>query len=596
MKQTHLILLILHVLLLCAVSSLTAQSFESLRKTPEAAFDVNLNSLLHKNDKAGLESYLKSKPEMANAASASVTEEGFGGKPVVKTIPLLYNAVERILDGKNTPDICAVILNANCDLHVAFDDKTPVYLILDFIATHPVDQCETAEQLLALFVGRPDFDVNYRYRSLLPPLAYLIRTNRSLSGKFDKNHISDNTLKLLIDKGSPINTYDNDGNSLMSFAIETNNQYLAAYFLENGIDLTKTNQSGNDAMFQAIAAGQLEIVKQLLQQGYVLNIHNLQNDPASFQKHVETYHYIADLFAGQINSYDDIKLFIRKFNDKFSLIQSKLYAIYKDEFKVVEANRNYFISLNPNRTNVQNVSRIIFANKEFRESASRFISRHSAYDPDDTVKDAREITEIYTVCEALWQHIPESYVSYPNEFMKLIYESLNVPAIFISDGEAHYHENILQEGHKICRKMWINKTFQLEDFFLEASVILEANHAKLLVIWEKDVKAYNAHIAAQKTAYAQHQAQMCAGCQIDFENSDNKMPESQHYDSFLAEMLFGYDDPGVFYMNNGDKYEFYQKQDFKWTINTGWFSSEEFEKYSDMLRYFIKECIQRYCK
>ena len=597
MKHIYLILLIAGIPLLCAVSEMTAQSFSSLKRNDDAIFDATLNTLLLNNDKAGLSNYLQSKPDKVNAASSSISRQGFGSAPIVKTIPLLYDAVERTLNGKNTPDICGIILNANCDLNAAFDDKTPIYLILDFIATHPIEQCASAEQLLTLFAARPDFDVNYRYRSLLPPLAYLIRTNRQFLGKFDKNYISDHTLKLLIDKGSPINTYDNDGNSLMSFAIETNNQYLSAYFLENDIDLTKSNKSGNDAMFQAIAAHQLEIIKQLIKQGYELNIHNLKNEPASFKNHPETYNFLTEMFSNQVTSYEDIKLFIRKFNDKFSLVQNKLYAIYINEYPPVETSRNFFMSLNPTKENVQSIAQSIFTRKEFYNPANSFVMRHSDFDPDDKIRLAREIMDIYTMCEGLNQVIPKSYVSYPEGLLTaLLYEITEKASINIDEKKASYQDNILKRGFEISEKLSQNNSFHCYDFFRESGTIIRSRHAVLVATWEKDRKTYNDHIAAYQAERAEYWAGMCAGCEIDFENSDNKMPESRHYDFFLDEMLFSYDDPGVYYMKNGEKYEFYQNPDFTWGVSVGWFSSKKFEKFSDMLKYFIEECVNYNCR
>jgi hypothetical protein len=112
---------------------------------------------------------------------------------------------------------------------------------------------------------------------------------------------------------------------------------------------------------------------------------------------------------------------------------------------------------------------------------------------------------------------------------------------------------------------------------------------------------HNAEVAKDYAKYKGEQqaynAKQCAKCEIDFENSKNKMPESQHYDYMLSEILFSYDKPGVWYMKNGDKYEFYQSSDGKkWKVSTGIFSSESFDTFKKMLEYFLNDCKERYCK
>jgi len=405
-KEFFLTLLVIGITLLCAVGNLTAQSFESLKRPQSASFNQTLKEFLDNDDINGLSKYLIANPEMANAASSNVSRDGYSNRAIISTVPLLYDAVKRVLEGKNSPEICAVILEANSNLNCVYESKTPIYIILDYIATHPIDQCNVAEQLLYMFLRRPDFDVNYRYQSLLPPLAYLIRTNRLFLGRFDKNYISDQTLKFLIEKGSPINTYDNDGNSLLNFAIETDNQFLSSYFIENGIDIMKANQSGNDAMYLAINEGKLEIIKQLLQQGYNLNINNLKNDPVSIRLHSETYEYLTEYISGKIESYGDIMLFINKFKDKFELVQSQLYAIYVSDFQPLEASRNAIVGQLQQNSNIESIMAALLKNKDFFNTIRSFINKHASYDPDGKIKLAWELIDIYAMCEKLKQIPP----------------------------------------------------------------------------------------------------------------------------------------------------------------------------------------------
>jgi hypothetical protein len=310
--------------MLCTVNLLTAQSFGG-RKQKAETYDVKLGALLANRDVSGMKEYLQQNPPAINAASAQENYAGAGGT-VVRNVPLLYDAVTRTLASKCPVEMCKVILNAGGDFNAGYNGKTSVYLVLDHIATHPKTECNAAEELLQAIAARSDFDVKHRYQALLPPLSYLIRENRAFLGKFNEKYISDSVLKLLLDKGSSINTYDNEGNSLMSFAIETGNQFLSAYFIREGIDLGKKNIAGQDAMFSAIQNGQVEAIKQILNTGYVLTVHTIKNDPAAYRKFPDTYNFLTERFAGQATGYDDVIKFIESFGDRIDMVKDKLYA------------------------------------------------------------------------------------------------------------------------------------------------------------------------------------------------------------------------------------------------------------------------------
>ena len=149
----------------------------------------------------------------------------------------LYTAVEQALTGSKSVSEARQAI-ATGDWKAPYNGKTPIYLVMDFLATHPKSQCSQAEQILEAFLGRKDFDINLRHGSLVPPFAYLIRENYDhLGGRFSSNYISDNVLKMMIESGASVNTYNIDGGTLMSFAMDTKNAYLQSYFISQGIDL-----------------------------------------------------------------------------------------------------------------------------------------------------------------------------------------------------------------------------------------------------------------------------------------------------------------------------------------------------------------------
>ena len=71
----------------------------------------------------------------------------------------VYAAVENALTGKlAVSEACQSIKSG--DTGAPYGGKTPIYLVLDYLATHPKQQCKVAEQLLGAFIDKQGFDVN----------------------------------------------------------------------------------------------------------------------------------------------------------------------------------------------------------------------------------------------------------------------------------------------------------------------------------------------------------------------------------------------------------------------------------------------------
>jgi hypothetical protein len=284
-------------------------------------------------------------------AGTSLSAQSIGRRAITRST-VAYNAdLDKLLVNNDTVGIAAYrrTMTLNSDYTVT------LYKLLNFIATHKKTECPAAEDLFSFVVSHID-NINDRYGALLPPLPYLIRKNHDFLGGFDKNYISDNVLKLLIEKGSNINSYDGEGNSLMTFALETENEYLSQYFIEQGITLNKQNKSGQNVLSQAIdkqnielvkqitattegqkmlnvnylnqsiALGNFELVKLIHEKGIVITQRTLTIAPSKFKNNVELYNYLTALFAGQSSSLDDVKLFIKTFDDRFDLVKDKMYS------------------------------------------------------------------------------------------------------------------------------------------------------------------------------------------------------------------------------------------------------------------------------
>ncbi|MBR6445697.1 MAG: hypothetical protein IKS94_04600, partial [Prevotella sp.] len=244
----------------------------------------------------------------------------------------LYAAVEGTLAGTMPVQECLQAI-ATGELKEPYNGKIPIYLVLDYLAKHPKSECKVAEQLLDAFTARHDFDVNFRYGSLLPPLAYLIRENHSfLRGKYSTDYISDHVLCKLIEAGASINTYYSEGSSLMTFAIETNNQYLQKYFVDKGVNLQHTDSKGNNAVHLAINSGNVPLLKQMASSGSKINVHSFQNNTEEMRnKQPELYDFLANECSRHAETYNDIVLFHKKFSNKKALVQQKYEALAQAE-------------------------------------------------------------------------------------------------------------------------------------------------------------------------------------------------------------------------------------------------------------------------
>jgi len=252
----------------------------------------------------------------------------------------LYTAVEQTLSGQMSVAQCKTIIETSNSLTDPYQGKTPIYLVLDYLATHPQSKCGIAEKVLDAFLARPDFDVNLRYSSLLPPLPYLIRENhRFLNGKYSKDYISDHVFQAMIIKGAKVNTYAEDGSTLMAFAIETGNEGLKSFFSNQGLDAHHEDSRGHDDVYKLIEKGDLKHLKQLVDNNTPLNINLLKNDPKSFARYPELYDYVARHCAVQARSYEDVTLFRKRFSDRRSLVNDKYEGLCRQE---CQAASDYF--------------------------------------------------------------------------------------------------------------------------------------------------------------------------------------------------------------------------------------------------------------
>ncbi|MDR1545060.1 MAG: ankyrin repeat domain-containing protein [Prevotellaceae bacterium] len=544
--------------------------------------------------------------------------------------------------------LCAV--NSLAAQFANFNKKAalpPIYSVLNFIATHPISQCAEKEMELKEIISVPSFDVNLRYNDYFPPLVYLIRKNHDFLGHFSKDYISDNVLKMLLEKGARIESYDRDGNNLIQFALETNNTYLSQYFIDNGINILHTNKYGENALNkvinsqnfaillqvtateegqkmlnvdylnQAITVGNFEIIKHIHEKGVDINVNTLTVEPHKFIANSQVYDYITQICADNAINYGDLRLFYQKFSNKFNLIKPKVNEIYLSKGYALNQAKMACISVITNRNAFDSRANIALADNGFLQLFNDF-----QYDPQNKINDAEFVKLAISVIDGLATLdylikneitslcTTESYMDYAEShdgFLKAIFnswkkifhyrciETVNIGGIqqafsSIKDVIAKYPKESAGFGQ--------TKNY-LETKSQYYSALMSQQKPSCVAYADRLTKESHQRYYAQKErVQKEYQAKMCKDCELDEENKKNKFPESEHYDNLLHEILFGKDKPGVMFMKNGEKYEFWQDSDFKWEIVDGVIFKDvtKFDTFVQLVEELKKRCQEKFCK
>ncbi|MBP3775534.1 MAG: hypothetical protein J6I37_00960 [Prevotella sp.] len=387
----------------------------------------------------------------------------------------LFAITERALIGDVSPSSCKEAITSE-QLKQPYNGKTPIYLVMDYLATHPKAECAVAEQVLDVFLSHPSFDVNMRYSALTPPLAYLIRKNYDfLNGEFSTEYISDSVIRKLIEAGASVNTYNSDGSSLMTFASKTHNKYLQDYFLQQNIDLHHTDKQGNDETYKIIAGGDLALLKRLVDEGRIkIDFFKLRNNPKDIEQYPAMYDYLANICSQQVSSYDEVCLYRQKFNLRKNLVQDKYQALAQAE---CNAARSFSDVLNVEKkypdmtTMTSSRKRAIYDRdcqslKDFYKKSleasksntlqtvsdngvvSDFINNYKNYDPANQMTLARGLEQYITVCRALKIDVHQKLWSEYDD--GVFFGLLSKHKIEFHDWTVNSINNLLSKAERIC--------------------------------------------------------------------------------------------------------------------------------------------------
>lgn len=544
-------LIVTMVICVCAVSyRAAAQSFDlrpqqqqtkSSKKVTE-----QLAQLLDANDVSGMKNLLKEDPSLVNANSLMI-KSASGAK---HSVPLFFEAVVRAMKGNGSAEMCQAIIDAGCELDVVFDGTTPIYVLMDFIATHPKSQCQTANKIIAALGTRKDFDANKRYRSEQPPLNYLIRRNYEFLGKkFSSDYISDEVLKTLIEHGASVTSYTEEGSSLMTFAIDTNNKYLQSYFIKEGVNLRHNDAAGNDAVHHAIEQGDLSLLKQMINDGGVdININSFHNDTKKVAAFPDMYNYLAEICGKKAQIYEDLVLFRQRFSDKHSLVQQKYEALCQSEVNKAEKFKEIMTCVEryPDLTkitdpkkksiyqkdcqhldNIYGTARSVANSGDMHRSinydafVNEFIKTYSSdyhYDPSDQVSKAKDLKSFYDIHHALTLETYGTYIGHKGGFFLSL---LNLDGPTFDMRSAQEHKKIMENG--------LTAYFYKSDFKnyqKAAEPLIRNKYDKFIEKVNQDINEYNEEVASLNAKRKEANAY--------YEKKQAEKKAKEEHDDFMA--------------------------------------------------------------
>lgn len=644
-----------YIYLLCTLFSiflsfsLKAQGLDALRKRSTNGENTELAAILNSKDIKKMRAYLNANPTSVNNA----TNKRILGETKYRTSyeyqSLVYDAISKCLEEEMPIEMCKVIIEAGCDLNIPFEGKTPIYDVVENIATHKKSECQTAEALLKLMAAREDFNLNMRYKDLLPPLNYLIWRNHNFLGKFSTDYISNEVLKTFIERGASINTYDQDGNSLITFATETQNDYLAEYLIEKGIDLKrKTDDKYNDALYIAIKSGKLGLVKKIVASGLTFDINTLKNEPYSFRRYPELYDYIAQVCADKANEYKDIKLFQQKFigrkefvkkkyedlcvacadaatdandikkcislfSDVKELLVDKQNEIYKKDIEKLEILKQQMLILaKEQKANLATLSinqkypikkfyteKQILNNTFDRELSflEYFISNYTYNGLSDQIPIAEGLYRMAFVSAAI-QRDYDYYTYQRNGFLDLF---LGENGTFLDQGKAEEDKKILTEAFKLC---YGSPMLNVNEFFSEVESLLQMQS-------EKFTTNVRAAIAIHNETMNRRNRNVGSMSGSSVTNSESKTPSTTPQKNDEPKMKnceceIDYNNrknripekgsdgasggEGVIYLKNGDYTTIFKTKEGKWYAAGMSMFDSSFDTMEELFKYLVQKC------
>lgn len=313
-KEKYLILV---VNLLCILFNAQSQGFDfESDKKHEAKYNNLVSEALNKDDVKRMKNILDKDNELVNSSSEVTHSSKYsvlsGGKK-----PLLFDAVERYLNGTVSYDMIELLLDYNPIMNCTFDGLTPFYLILKNIAKCKNGEFDKSLKLFQLFSTKSNFDINQRVNDAPPPLSFLMGEYIAACMDFQCNgKIPMNIFRTFFNAGASINTKDYNMNSLLILSILSSDDSLFELCVNNKVELTFLNKENHDVLYFAVAKNNLNAIKEIWRLGYPLNENRISiiglESIFGFAKN-EIQDYIFELLKSGNKTLEDMRVLAKLF-------------------------------------------------------------------------------------------------------------------------------------------------------------------------------------------------------------------------------------------------------------------------------------------
>lgn len=245
-------------------------SFGTANSNTKIVYNKKLKPLLDKQDYNQLRALIKKDPGVVDQASVMVAMRGryVSSKEVPK--PVLHDVADGCMEGKYPVALLDFFLEQGSDPYIDYEGLPVLYRVMDYLATHPTSACADAIGVFHTLSSSGKVDLTRHHRDYPPPFAYLMRENLAyLKGTYQSGYIPEEVIKAFIEAGASTNTLDQQGSSPLIYAIQTNNESLQAYLLNQGAEVERVNKQGRDALYYVVSKNDLSGVKNLIKGGYL---------------------------------------------------------------------------------------------------------------------------------------------------------------------------------------------------------------------------------------------------------------------------------------------------------------------------------------
>ena len=289
-------------------------------------YNKNLKPLFNEKKITVIANYFIKNKDEINDASLIVEYEGEFVKNAKKNKPLIHDVMDECISGNYDTAILSFLIKQGANTSIDFFGLPPFYRVLNYVAIHKIAECEDAIKVIKVFANAANYDIKKQYKAELPPFAYLLRKNfEFLGNKYNKDFLSAELIKFFIEKGSNANTYDQIGNNLLTYSVQTNNVEIQKYLANNNVDADKKNELGQDAMYSAIVGEAFESIQEMVNVGYKLEPSKLRKmglvNKLNKQNDLLLKYLTSECFK-LVNKYEEAKNFMLLFDESKNLLLS----------------------------------------------------------------------------------------------------------------------------------------------------------------------------------------------------------------------------------------------------------------------------------